>query len=212
MRKNNNSSPPSLEPLVYVIDDDEGVLKSVRRVLESVGLKVLDFSSVDEFMKSCPDDPLGCVVTDIRMPHKSGLELQQELQVRGASIPIIFMTAYADVRTSVQAMKLGGFYFLEKPFSNHELIDLVNHAIAKSIAEKQERDRCKEVREMLGALSEQELKVLEGIMDGKLNKTTADEMGLSDKTIEYHRAKIMNKFRVSSVAELVRKVCLIRKY
>jgi len=195
------------EPVVYVIDDDAGVRKSVQRVMESVGLAVVTFSSADEFLDSCPPSPLGCIITDLRMPRMGGLELHKTLQDKGVHIPVIFMTAFADVKTGVRAMKQGGFDFIEKPFNNQELIELVHQAIDKSVAASENLHHAQEVSTVLASLSEQERKVLDGIMDGKLNKTIADELNLSDKTIEYHRAKVMKKFSAGSVAELVKSVC-----
>lgn len=195
------------EPVIYVVDDDDGVRISVQRILESVGLSVITFSSADEFLERCPASPLGCVVTDLRMPRMSGLELHETLKAKGIHIPVIFMTAFADVKTGVRAMKQGGFDFIEKPFNNQELIDLVHQALSISSAESENFKRKKEILDLLSSLSEQERKVLDGVMDGKLNKTIAAELNLSDKTIEYHRAKVMKKFGVGSVAELVKIVC-----
>lgn len=195
------------EPVIYVIDDDGGVRKSIERVLESVGLSVVVFSSADDFLGCCPPSPQGCVITDLRMPGMSGLELHEVLKTKGIHIPVIFMTAFADVKTGVRAMKQGGFDFIEKPFNNQDLIDLVHQALSKSTSDSQNFKHKQEVSDLLASLSEQERKVLDGVMDGKLNKTIAAEMNLSDKTIEYHRAKVMKKFSAGSVAELVKIVC-----
>lgn len=199
----------TIDPVVYVIDDDAGVRLAIQRILESVGLPVVTFSSADEFLELCPKFPLGCVITDLRMPRMSGLELYEVIKSRGFYIPVIFMTAFADVQTGVRAMKQGGFDFIEKPFNNQDLIDSVHQAINKSLADSENLERVREVLGVLASLSDQERMVLDGVMDGKLNKTMADELNLSDKTIEYHRAKVMKKFNAGSIAELVKVVCSV---
>jgi two-component system response regulator FixJ len=193
-------------PTIFVVDDDEAVRNSLRFLLKSVGLTAVTLASADEFLKSYKPEQAGCLVLDVRMPGMSGLELQQELNLRGAMIPVIFITGHGDVPMAVEAMQHGAFDFLQKPFRDQELIDHIQRALAADQKNRQllkERDR---VRVRLDSLTPREHEVLNLMLRGKPNKVMAAELGLSQRTVEIHRARVMEKTEASSVAQLVRMV------
>lgn len=193
-------------PTIFVVDDDEAVRNSLRFLLKSVGLTAVTLASADEFLKSYKPEQAGCLVLDVRMPGMSGLELQQELNLRGAMIPVIFITGHGDVPMAVEAMQHGAFDFLQKPFRDQELIDHIQRALAADQKNRQllkERDR---VRVRLDSLTPREHEVLHLMLRGKPNKVMAAELGLSQRTVEIHRARVMEKTEASSVAQLVRMV------
>ncbi|RMD84960.1 MAG: DNA-binding response regulator [Candidatus Dadabacteria bacterium] len=192
---------------VYVVDDDQGMRQSLSYLLESVGLRVETFADGNEFLERFDPDRAGCLILDVRMPGRSGPELQDTLVSLGIDIPIIMITAYGDVPTSTRAMRQGAIDFLEKPFSEQDLLARVNEALA----EGRERRRLAEERSRLAArmarLTPREREVLDGVVAGKHNKLIAAELGISPKTVESHRARVMAKLGASSAAELVRFVC-----
>jgi two-component system, LuxR family, response regulator FixJ len=191
---------------IFVVDDDEGVRNSLRFLLKSVGLATRAFASADEFLSAYRPDQPGCLVLDVRMPGMSGLELQQQLNLRGAVVPVIFITGHGDVPMAVEAMQQGAFDFLQKPFRDQELIDRIQRALegdAKSRAALAEHDK---IRARLDSLTEREREVLGLLTSGKQNKTMAAELGLSQRTVEIHRARIMEKTGAGSLAQLVRMV------
>jgi two-component system response regulator FixJ len=193
-------------PTIFVVDDDEAVRNSLRFLLKSVGLTAVTLASADEFLKSYKPEQAGCLVLDVRMPGMSGLELQQELNLRGAMIPVIFITGHGDVPMAVEAMQHGAFDFLQKPFRDQELIDHIQRALAADQKNRQllkERDR---VRVRLDSLTPREHEVLNLMLRGTPNKVMAAELGLSQRTVEIHRARVMEKTEASSVAQLVRMV------
>jgi FixJ family two-component response regulator len=193
-------------PTVFVVDDDEGVRNSLRFLLKSVGLTAVTVPSALEFLKTYDPDQPGCLVLDVRMPGMSGLELQQQLNVRGAMIPVIFITGHGDIPMAVEAMQHGAFDFLQKPFRDQDLIDRIQRALATDHKNRQalkERDR---IRIRLDSLTPREREVLDLMMRGKPNKVMAAELGLSQRTVEIHRARVMEKTEASSLAQLVRMV------
>lgn len=193
-------------PTIFVVDDDEAVRNALRFLLRSVGLNAGLFASAAEFLKSYQPDEPGCLVLDVRMPGMSGLELQQQLNLRGAMIPVIFMTGHGDVPMAVEAMQHGAFDFLQKPFRDQDLIDRIQRALAvdqKNRLALQARDR---VRERLQSLTPREREVLGLMMLGKPNKVMAADLNLSQRTVEIHRARVMEKTEASSLAQLVRMV------
>lgn len=192
-----------VEPIVYVVDDDAAVRESLLLLIESVGLKARAFASAQEFINQHRPDLIGCLLADVRMPGMSGLELQEHLNGQSTTLPIILITGHADVAMAVRAMKAGAWDFIEKPFSDQLLLDRINTAIAhsrKMHAHQRERD---EIRSRLSLLSPRERTVMERVVSGKSNKTIAAELGLSQKTVEVHRAHVMEKVRAESLAELV---------
>jgi FixJ family two-component response regulator len=193
-------------PTVFVVDDDEGVRNSLRFLLKSVGLTAITLPSALEFLKTYDPEQPGCLVLDVRMPGMSGLELQQQLNVRGAMIPVIFITGHGDIPMAVEAMQHGAFDFLQKPFRDQDLIDRIQRALAtdhKNRLALKERDS---IRTRLDSLTPREREVLDLMMRGKPNKVMAAELGLSQRTVEIHRARVMEKTEASSLAQLVRMV------
>jgi len=195
-----------LTPTVFIVDDDDAVRGSLRLLLKSIGLTATALPSAQEFLGSYNPSQPGCIVLDVRMPGMSGLELQQQLNMRGAVIPVIFITGHGDIPMAVEAMQQGAFDFLQKPFRDQDLIDRIQRALAKdktSRAELKERAR---VREQLDSLTPREREVLTLVTSGKPNKVMAADLGVSQRTVEIHRARVMEKMNASSLAQLVRMV------
>lgn len=193
-------------PIVFVVDDDESVRGSLRFLLRSVGLESHAFGSAAEFLAAYDPDQPGCLVLDVRMPGMSGLELQQELNVRGATIPVVFITGHGDIPMAVEAMQHGAHDFLQKPFRDEELIERVQRALAKDAKTRAGLKAHESIRERLDSLTPRERQVLALMARGKPNKIMAYELGVSQRTVEIHRARVMEKSGASSVAELVRMV------
>ena len=192
--------------IVYIVDDDEAVRNSLRLLVKSVGLTATALASAQEFLASY--DPLqpGCLVLDVRMPGMSGLELQQRLNLRGAVIPVIFITGHGDVPMAVEAMQQGAFDFLQKPFRDQDLIDRIQRALEKDRANRAALDERSRIRERHAMLTPREREVLALVTSGKANKIMAADLGLSQRTVEVHRARVMEKMGASSLAHLVRMV------
>ena len=193
-------------PTVFVVDDDESVRGSLRFLLRSVGLESRAFGSAPEFLTAYDPAQPGCLVLDVRMPGMSGLELQQELNVRGAIIPVVFITGHGDVPMAVEAMQHGAHDFLQKPFRDEELIERVQRALAKDAKTRAGLEQHQSIRERLDSLTPREREVLALMARGKPNTIMAYELGVSQRTVEIHRARVMEKRGASSVAELVRMV------
>jgi len=191
-------------PTVFVVDDDPAVLKGLSRLLRAARLTVSTFSSSQEFLEQL--DPLGpgCLVLDLAMPGLNGLELQEALMKKGNAVPIIFLTGHGDVPTSVQAMKRGALDFLTKPVNDEDLLKAVYAAIEKDRNARQARAELDEIRERLATLTPREREVLTHVVSGQLNKQIAFDLGTVEQTIKVHRARVMEKMKVHSVAELVR--------
>lgn len=193
-------------PVVFIVDDDDAVRTSLRFLLKSVGHGVTALASAQEFLARYDPDQPGCLVLDVRMPSMSGLELQQQLNLRGAVIPVIFITGHADVPMAVEAMQQGAFDFLQKPFRDQDLIDRIQRALAR---DRTSRSVLKErglIRERYESLTPREREVLALVTRGKPNKVMAAELGVSQRTVEIHRARVMEKTGASSLAQLVRMV------
>jgi len=193
-------------PTVYIVDDDNGVRSSIRVLMKSVGLPSATFASAQEFLTGYHPSHGGCVILDIRMPGMSGLELQEQLNERGAVIPVIFITGHGDVPMAVDAMRHGAFDFLQKPFRDQDLVDRVQQAMAR---DRETREGLKEhgrIRARIASLTPREREVLDLLTLGKANKMMAQDLGLSQRTVEIHRAHVMEKMGAKSVAQLVRMV------
>lgn len=192
------------EGIVFVIDDDDAIRRALQRLIRSVGLNVETFSSAREFREREPPDEPACVVTDVRMPGLSGLDLQSELADAGFHVPIIFMTGHGTVPMSVRAMKAGAFDFLQKPVDEQALLDAVHGAIEHDRRAHAERAELAPIRRRLESLTPRERQVFELVVRGLLNKQIALELGASEKTVKVHRGRVMQKMEADSLADLVR--------
>lgn len=198
-------NPQPEDCLVYVVDDDPGLRRSLRFLLESVGWKVQLHASAEEFLDvAAPPAQPCCVLLDIRMPAMSGLELQQVLRERGIAMPILFMTGHADVSMAVQAMKSGASDFIEKPFKDQMVLDAVAAAIRRSAEALQAQQKRSDAGAALAGLSPREQEVARLVAQGQPNKLIAAALGISEKTVHIHRQHVMEKAGVSSAAELAR--------
>jgi FixJ family two-component response regulator len=193
-------------PTVFVVDDDEGVRNSLRFLLKSVGLAARTHASASEFLESYTPSQPGCLVLDVRMPGMSGLELQQQLNLRGAVIPVIFITGHGDIPMAVEAMQQGAFDFLQKPFRDQDLIDRIQRALERDARGRASLAEHTRIRQRLDSLTPREREVLALMTRGKPNKIMAAELGVSQRTVEIHRARVMEKSGAASLAQLVRMV------
>jgi two-component system response regulator FixJ len=191
-------------PIVYVIDDDDGMRKALSLLLSTVGYKTLVFASPGDFLAHFDPDIHGCLVLDIRMPGMSGLELQQHLNRTGSMLPVIFITGHGDVPMAVQAMKEGAFEFIQKPFRDQDLLDRINHALQQDAESRNNLARRADVVRRLETLTPRERQVMDMVVDGSANKVIAIDLTLSERTVEIHRAKVMEKMGARSVAHLVK--------
>jgi two-component system response regulator FixJ len=197
---------PLPAPTVFVVDDDEGVRNSLRFLLKSVGLATRTLASAGEFLEVYDPSQPGCLVLDVRMPGISGLELQQQLNLRGAVIPVIFITGHGDIPMAVEAMQQGACDFLQKPFRDQDLIDRIQRALERDARSRAALGEHARIRERLDSLTPREREVLALMTRGKPNKIMAAELGVSQRTIEIHRARVMEKSGAASLAQLVRMV------
>jgi two-component system response regulator FixJ len=201
-----NRQPAGAISTVFVVDDDEGARNSLRFLLKSVGLPAVTFSTAQAFLAAYEPHQPGCLVLDVRMPGMSGLELQQELNRRGAVVPVVFVTGHGDVPMAVEAIQQGAFDFVQKPYREQELLDRIQRALVKDQENRkalEERDR---IRARLASLTPREREVMQLMILGKPNKVMAADLGLSQRTVEIHRAHVMEKSGATSVAQLVRMV------
>ncbi len=194
-------TPP--EPTVYIVDDDDAVRDSLAWLVSSVKLPVKTFATADEFIDNLDPAPVGCALIDVRMPGTSGLQLQEMLRERAVNLAVVIVTAHADVPMAIRAMKAGAIDFIEKPFNDQQVLELISRAIEKSARSLREIARDEEVRRRLRSLTSRENEVFHGLVAGLPNKAIAADLGLSQKTVEIHRAKVMKKMRAKSFAELV---------
>ena len=196
--------PPPLSPTVFVVDDDAAVRKAVSRLLRSAGIAVTVFACPREFLAHYDPVTPGCLVLDIAMPGFNGLQLQTALGEKGSILPIIFLTGHGDVSKSVQAMKHGAFDFLTKPVKDRDLLTAIRAAIETDAFVRLEKAKMSEILAHLDTLTPREREVLEHVGDGKLNKQIAADLGITEATVKMHRARVMVKMKVQSVAELAR--------
>ena len=191
-------------PTVFIVDDDRDVRESLQELLESVGLHSKSFGTAQDFLASPRSDGSSCLILDVRLPGISGLDLQHELKRGKVSIPIIFLTAHADVPMSVKAMKSGAVEFLTKPFRQQDLLDAVQRSLTRDrIVREKQRDTA-ELRQRYNTLSVREREVMSLVVSGMLNKQIAAELGASEATVKMHRSQVMKKMLAKSLPELVR--------
>ncbi len=198
-----------MEDVVHVIDDDEAVRESLALLLETSGLAVHTHPSAVEFLAGLDSLPLGCVLTDVRMPEMDGLELLRRLMERDRAWPVVVMTGHADVPLAVRALKAGALDFLEKPLDDTVLLSAVRRALAAAAAKRRQSAAADDVAARLARLTNRERQVLDGLVAGQANKEIARDLGMSPRTVEVHRARVMEKMQADSLSELVR-LALIR--
>lgn len=191
------------QPLVYVVDDDPEVRRSLQLLMESVNLAVECYGSAAEFLQGCDRARPGCLILDVRMPGMSGLELQDQLVAEGSKLPIVIITAFGEVSLAVRAMRAGAVDFVEKPFSRQELLDRVHAAIETSVAQQQTNQSRVEIAQRLQKLTDRERQVMDLMVDGHQTKEIAAELGISPKTVDNHRSRVFEKTEAVGVAELV---------
>jgi FixJ family two-component response regulator len=196
---------------VHVVDDDDAVRSSLRLLLKSVGLPTIAYASAQEFLTAWDSDQPGCLVLDVRMPGMSGIELQAELNQRGAIIPVIFISGHGDIPMAVEAIQHGAFDFLQKPFRDQDLIDRVQRALASDAEHRQVLQQRETLRQRFESLTPREQEVLQLVTQGKANKVMAGDLGVSQRTVEIHRARVMEKMGAHSLAQLVRMVLELGK-
>ncbi|GAB4059621.1 response regulator transcription factor [Uliginosibacterium sediminicola] len=201
-----NIEAAAFEQPVHIIDDDEALRDSLVWLLESTGLKVASYPSAEAFLKVWTPQLRGCLVLDIRMPGMSGLELHEKLNSMHSTLPVIFITGHGDVPMAVTALKKGAFDFIEKPFHDQDMLNLIEQCLERDRAEQDQRRQGAEAQRRIDQLTPREREVLELIVAGRLNKQIADDLGISIKTVEVHRARVMEKMSADSLAELVQSV------
>ncbi len=190
--------------LVYVVDDDEAILDSLRLLLKSAGLDCRTYTNATDFLNSFEAARHGCLLADIRMPGMSGLELQDELNRKGIGIPTIFITGHGDVPMAVRAMKAGALDFIQKPFRDEDLLKRIHDALNMDLERLKQRQSTLEVMQRFETLTPRETEVMRKVVEGCANKVIAFDLGVSQRTVELHRARVMHKMGVRSLAELVR--------
>jgi len=194
-----------MQQTVFVVDDDPEIGKMLGWLVESIGADIEIYASGEEFLAAYKERP-GCLILDVRMKGMSGLKLQELLQERDDKIPIIFITGHGDISMTVRAMKKGAKDFFTKPFNNQLLLDTVQQALEENTKQYDEKLQKDKIKAQLDSLTAREREIMHCVIDGKLNRVISDELGISISTVEAHRAKVMEKMQVDSLAELVKKV------
>ncbi len=192
------------EPTVFIVEDDEAVRDSLRLMLESLGHTVASFGRADEFLEAYDPELPGCIVLDIRMPGMNGMELQRKLNAMTSILPIIFVTGHGDVPMAVEAMQQGAVDFVQKPYREQDLLDKIQSAIAQDAENRQELQEVQLIEGRFSDLTPREREVMEMMVDGKANKVIAIDLDISQRTVEIHRARVMEKMGARSLAQLVR--------
>lgn len=193
-----------LEPVIYVIDDDEAVRQSLEFLLKAAGTKVRGFDSAKAFLEALPEIDSGCIITDVRMPEITGIDLLRKVKELKPYLPVIVITGHGDIALAVEAMKIGAVDFLEKPFDDDHLLSAVRSALDQEADAAKRKAELAGVHDKLAALSNRERQVLEGLVAGNANKTIAFDLGISPRTVEIYRANLMTKMSANSLSDLVR--------
>lgn len=199
-----NRPPSRSEPTIYIVDDEEPVRKALRLLVKAEGLESRGFASAQEFLAAMDEIGPGCVLVDVCMPGMSGLELQETLNARELRIPVIVITGHADVPTAVRAMKGGACDFVEKPFDGEELLRRIHECLNNDRRQRHRTELRQQARDRIARLTPRERQVMDGLVQGKRNKTIADELFISFRTVELHRASIMEKLEAQSLSDIVR--------
>lgn len=197
------------EPTVFVVDDDQEVRNAIQLLMESVGLKVVTFASAQNYLDDFDHTEQGCLVLDVRMAGMSGLELQARLAAEQSHPPIVIITGHGDVQMAVKAIQAGAVDFLEKPFNDQALLDCVHRAIEKDASQRGEAVKLADIRTRLQRLTPREREVLELVITGQRNKVIAIDMGVSQSTVEAHRAKVMEKMEAATLSDLMRMMLIL---
>jgi FixJ family two-component response regulator len=192
------------EAIVYIVDDDRSIRSSTKDLVESVGLRVQTFATAQDFLGSERLDAPGCLVLDVRLPGLGGLELQRELARMNAPVPIVFITGHGDIPMTVKAMKAGAVDFLAKPFRAQDLLDALSHAIERDRVARRDRREREELRRRHQSLTPREREVMAFLVKGMLNKQVAAELAMTEPTVKFHRAHVMQKMKADSMADLAR--------
>lgn len=195
---------PKKTPTIYIVDDDDSMRQALALLLRTVGYTPIAFARPGDFLAKYDPDQHGCLVLDIRMPEMSGLEVQQQLNRSGAMLPVIFITGHGDIPMAVQAMKDGALDFVTKPFRDQDLLDRINNALKQDAENRATIEKHADLKRRAESLTAREREVLELVVDGKANKVIAIDLGLSERTVEIHRANVMEKMGARSVAHLVK--------
>lgn len=189
---------------VFIVDDDQSVRTALARLMRSAALHAETFASAKEFLERKHPDGPGCMVLDLSMPGSTGLELQQDMAAADIDLPIVFLTGHGNVAASVKALKSGAVDFLEKPVDDDRLLSAIKDAVEQNVRTRRDRARLSEIQERVARLTRRESQVFRLVVQGKLNKLVAAELGMSEKTVKVHRARVMQKMEADSLAELVR--------
>jgi len=200
------------QPTVYIVDDDADVREATSLLLETAGYRSALYSGSEELLAALTPQAAGCLVLDVRLPGRNGLSLQRELAQRGIRLPIVFITGHGDVPMAVQAMNEGAFDFLEKPLDDDALLDRVARALERDAERREHEANISDIDDRLARLTPREREVMEGILEGKLNKVIGHELGMSTRTVEVHRARVMDKLGVRNASEMVRLVLTSPQY
>jgi len=198
------------EPVVHVIDDDHSAREALEFLIDCAGMKVRGYASAVQFLETVPGMEHGCIVTDVRMPEMSGVELIGRLKALGVADPVIVITGHADVPMAIQAMKAGVTDFLEKPFSDDAILTAIRSALARQNGRDEADAEREAIKALIDTLSHREQEVMEGLVEGKANKVIAYDLGISARTVEVYRANVMTKMKAGSLSELVRMVTVAR--
>jgi two-component system, LuxR family, response regulator FixJ len=192
------------KPTIYIVDDDDGMRRALTALMTTVGYHAVPFARPGEFLAKFDPKQPGCLVLDVRMPEMSGLEVQQQLNRTGALVPVILITGHGDIPMAVQAMKDGAFDFLQKPFRDQELLDRINAALKQDAENRAVVELHADLKARAESLTPREREVMAMVVDGRANKVIAIDLGLSERTVEIHRANVMEKMGARSVAHLVK--------